>query len=226
MTSWTIVVPIKGLARAKTRLWPLGTPTRETLARAFARDTLAAALAAETVGRVIAVGRAEELTDLDSRVEIVRESESGLDAAIALGVTHARTLSLEPVAVMLGDLPALEAPHLMSALRSAEEYPRAFVADVHGTGTTLVTANAGQRFEHCFGPYSARRHRAARFADLVATSPASIRPELRTDADTLRDLGVAMRMGVGLHTAAAVASWGRDLERRMIVAGGIDPRCA
>lgn len=56
-TAWTVIIPAKAPARAKTRLAPhIGAESRMALARAFAADTIAAALAADTVRRVIVVG--------------------------------------------------------------------------------------------------------------------------------------------------------------------------
>src|SRR5215469_9579246 len=53
--SWSLVVPVKVLARAKTRLAALAGPDRPALALAMAADTVAAALGSPEVGRVIVV---------------------------------------------------------------------------------------------------------------------------------------------------------------------------
>lgn len=205
MTAWTIVIPIKGIAQAKTRMSALGAGTRAVLARAFALDAVETAMDAETVGRVIVVGHPDELAAIDPRVEVIREPPAGrLDAAIGAGVAHARSSSLEPIAVMTGDLPALTAADLDRALAEAARHPRAFVADLHGSGTTLAAANLGQPFRSHFGPGSAARHRRAGFVDLVATSPTAVALALRTDADTPEDLEAVLRIGPAARTAAAL----------------------
>jgi len=53
--TWSLVVPVKVLARAKSRLAVLAGPHRAELALAMAADTVAAALACPAVDRVIAV---------------------------------------------------------------------------------------------------------------------------------------------------------------------------
>src|SRR5262252_3226116 len=53
--TWSLVVPVKVLARAKSRLAVLAGPHRPALALAMAADTVAAALACPVVDRVIAV---------------------------------------------------------------------------------------------------------------------------------------------------------------------------
>ena len=52
--TWSLVVPVKVLARAKSRLAVLAGPHRPALALAMAADTVAAALACPAVDRVIA----------------------------------------------------------------------------------------------------------------------------------------------------------------------------
>lgn len=212
VTAWTVVIPIKRVAHAKSRLRPLDSTTRAALARAFAFDTVEAALGAQRVRRVIVVGRPDELTTIDPRVEVVREPAEGhLDAAIDAGVAHARRVSLEPTAVMLGDLPALAAADLDRGLDEAARHPLAFVADIDGSGTTLATANVGQPLRSHFGPGSAVRHRRAGFIDLAATAPAVVALGLRTDADTLEDLEAVMRIGPALRTATALRLLARDV---------------
>src|SRR5437773_12217017 len=53
--TWSLVVPVKVLARAKTRLAALAGPDRPALALAMAADTVAAALESPQVGRVVVV---------------------------------------------------------------------------------------------------------------------------------------------------------------------------
>ena len=52
---WVLVVPVKRLATAKTRLLGVDDALRQELALAFALDTVAAALSADEVAAVLAV---------------------------------------------------------------------------------------------------------------------------------------------------------------------------
>src|SRR5437762_12693150 len=52
---WSLVVPVKVLAHAKTRLAALAGPDRPALALALAADTVAAALESPQVGTVVVV---------------------------------------------------------------------------------------------------------------------------------------------------------------------------
>jgi 2-phospho-L-lactate/phosphoenolpyruvate guanylyltransferase len=199
---WTVVIPVKGPAAAKSRLAPaVPDDARAELARAFALDTVSAAIAAASVGRVLVVGDDPSLAD---GAEFVREpggSERGLLPAIRHGIAHARVEEAVPVAVLLGDLPALRPEELDAALGAAARHPLAFVRDADGTGTTLATAGAGVPFEPRFGPDSAARHAAAGFVELEA----SVAPGLTRDVDTVDGLETVLHHGVGDHTAEAVA---------------------
>lgn len=94
---WTVVVPVKSLSGAKTRLAPeLSAAERAALARAFALDTIDAARAARLVSRVVVVSD-EPLIEAALRrtpgVEVVPEpGPRGLAAAIAHGVAVARAV--------------------------------------------------------------------------------------------------------------------------------------
>lgn len=209
MTAWTLVIPVKALAAAKSRLAPAVTPAvRLALARAFALDTIEAARAARSVGRILVVtGEVELGVHLPDGVEVLHETPgAGLGSAVELGVASARVGAGVAVAVLLGDLPAMRAHELDSALVAAARHPLAFVRDADGTGTTLATARAEEPFAPAFGDGSAARHAAAGFADLIEAEPTAITAGIRRDVDTVEALEGALQIGVGPHTAEAVAA--------------------
>ena len=194
--SWTIVIPVKAPASAKTRLAAAVPPAlRAELARAFALDTIAAALAAGSVSRVIVVG---DDPSMAGRAEFLVEPEGaqGLTAAIRHGVGRARSGSSVPVGVLLGDLPALTPDELDAALDAAAGHPLAFVRDADGTGTTLATATWGTAFEPRFGLDSAALHVADGYVELAASAG------LTHDVDTVEGLAEALALGVGEYTSA------------------------
>ncbi|HEY1104558.1 MAG TPA: 2-phospho-L-lactate guanylyltransferase, partial [Agromyces sp.] len=187
---WTVVIPVKAFAAAKTRLGPVvPAEARAALARAFALDTIHAAQEARSVDRVIVItGEIGLGTPLPEGVEVVGEPDaagsrlgdddgravpgrSSLDTAIDAGVALARQDGDVPVAVLLGDLPSLRTSELEFALDAAARHPLAFIADADGTGTTLATAGAGVPMRPAFGEQSASRHREAGFADLAGSAP-------------------------------------------------------
>lgn len=205
-----LVVPVKELHRAKTRLAgasaavPTADPraTHADLALALAADTLAAVLAS-SVRRLAVVTSEPRLTAGDPvpvvgdpRVELVRDPGRGLDAAIRAGIEH---LGPIPVGVLLADLPALRPEELDEALAAARtalrRAPAAFVADHTGEGTALLVAAPG--FTPRFGPFSAAAHAAAGAVALTGDWPG-----LRHDVDVPADLDEVRALGVGPATRA------------------------
>ncbi|WP_157006726.1 2-phospho-L-lactate guanylyltransferase [Agromyces laixinhei] len=209
MSGWVLVIPVKALDLAKSRLGGVGPRGRAALAQAFALDTIDAAISCRAVDRVVVVGDASELGRVlpATGVEIVDEgTRAGLTAAIRRGIDHARADEQLPVAVLLGDLPALTPMELAAGLDAAARHPLAFVPDADGTGTTLATAAAGTPFAPAFGDASAGRHADAGFTDLTRAEPGVIGAGLRRDVDTIEALEAALVEGVGAHTAAVVAA--------------------
>jgi len=195
--SWSVVVPAKRLALAKTRLRPAtggAGPAHDDLVLALLADTVAAALACPAVGSVLVV------TDDPVARDVVRalgagtvadEPDDGLNAALEHG---ARLAAGPAVAALSSDLPALRPEELAAALTAAGEAPRCFVPDAPGTGTTLLTALDTPLRPH-FGPGSARAHRASGAVALAGAWPGLVR-----DVDTEADLRAALTLGVGPRT--------------------------
>ena len=191
---WTVLVPVKALPAAKGRLVG-ATPDPQAHARlvaAIRADTVAAARGAPAVSRVVLV------SDSPAEGELVFVQRTpGLNAALAEAAADAAARWPDDgVAALVGDLPALRPADLEAALRAA--VGRAFVRDAAGTGTTLLAATSGVALRPAFGPGSAGRHGA----DATELDAA---PGLRCDVDTSSDLQAALVLGVGPHTAAAVA---------------------
>lgn len=216
---WVVVVPVKPLATAKSRLRP-GTdrPTadrpgtdrpaadrpaadRQRLALSFAQDTVRATLACDRVIEVLVVTAdavvAKALGELGAYV-VPDKPDAGLNAALR----HAgRLAEPHPVAALTADLPALRTADLTAALTAAraaaQRSARAFVPDAPGTGTVLLTAPAGVPLDPRFGPGSAAAHAASGALRLAGRWPS-----LRRDVDTDADLAEAAALGLGPHTAA------------------------
>jgi 2-phospho-L-lactate guanylyltransferase len=161
---WTVVIPVKPAADGKSRL-RLPPAHRHAIVRAIALDTIEAAAACDRVARVRVVTADEPLLAAVAShdgVDVVRDSASGLGAAIELGLAVTGTDLAR--AVLLGDLPALKPRELSDALSLAARHDLAFVPDADGAGTVLATARAGVPFRPLFGVNSAAapRRRASR----------------------------------------------------------------
>jgi len=209
---WTVLVPIKLLAVAKTRLrGAVGEERHESLVLAMAQDTVAAALAAPGTAEVVVVTAdaavAAAVAALGAR-RVPEPLRGGLNAAL----THAASVvgALPPgrrIAALPADLPALRPDELAAALTTlGASRDGGYVPDFAGTGTVLLAAPVGGVLAPRFGPGSAAAHARA-----GAPRVAGDWPTLRHDVDTADDLAAAVRLGLGPRTAALLgnAEWGR-----------------
>jgi 2-phospho-L-lactate guanylyltransferase len=201
-TRWAIVVPVKRLADAKTRIL-VERDVRIELALAMAADTVGAALACPLVEVVIAVSDDEHATSVLrtlGAVVVPDSPDAGLNPALVHGASVSEVPGGVGVAAIAADLPALRPHELADVLTAASRHGVVVVADAGGDGTTLLAAADPERFRPAFGVNSRARHVAAGAVDLTDSAG----PSLRTDVDTLADLDAAAALGLGPATEAAV----------------------
>jgi 2-phospho-L-lactate guanylyltransferase len=202
---WSVLLPVKVLAQAKSRLADLAGPRRAELALALASDTVSAVLETAQAARVVVITddrvAAAALRELGALV-IPDEPRDGLNAALRHGAAFAAARWPRcGTAALSADLPALRPAELARALDAAAAWPTAFVADAAGDGTTLYTAAPGAAFRPAFGLASRARHAAGGAAELELADI----PGLRRDVDTPADLRGAAALGLGPYTAPLAA---------------------
>lgn len=210
---WILVVPVKDARRGKTRLADVLEPgARAALVRAMALDTVEAVLGCPRVVRVLVVTADPDVTAAASalpRVRVLPEPAAAagdapggwasLDRAVSAGVAAARAEApTAHVGVLLGDLPGLDPAELDAALAAAEGHPLAVLPDAEGTGTTLLTARAGERLRPAFGGGSAAAHQRLGHVEIALPEAST----LRHDVDVPADLAALVERGVGGRTGA------------------------
>jgi 2-phospho-L-lactate guanylyltransferase len=137
--SWTVLLPVKVLARAKSRLAVLAGDRRGELALALASDTVAAVLACPEVARVVVVTSDPEAGPLLAALGAIVVPDEPADRSASLGNTgleNTGALRGAGVAGVLGDLGVQD--QLNAALRhgaavAARRWP--------GTGLAALTAD-------------------------------------------------------------------------------------
>jgi 2-phospho-L-lactate guanylyltransferase len=167
---WTVLLPVKVLARAKSRLEGLAGPRRWELALAMASDTVAAVVACPEAARVVVVTSdpvaGPRLAALGAIiVPDVIAAPAGLDGndiradgsqdALNGALLHGAAVAAQRwpgtgLAALTADLPALRPAELAAALRAAAALSAsggasgtAFMPDAAGVGTTLYAAAPG-----------------------------------------------------------------------------------
>lgn len=209
-----LVVPVKPLAKAKSRLrgaadGGIGSPRAHArLAMALLRDTIDAVRAATAVRHLLVVSSdpvvAAELGVFG--IDVTPDGPvPGLNPAYERGAAVLRERDpAVAVGALQADLPALRPDELDEAIAAAlalfdAGVRRAFVADAEGTGTTFLLAAPGAALDPRFGVGSARAHERSGAHPLAGAWPG-----LRRDVDTAADLGEATALGLGEHTSCAL----------------------
>jgi 2-phospho-L-lactate guanylyltransferase len=203
-SSWTVIVPVKQITLAKSRLIGVGDDTRQALAIAFARDTVAAAANCPLVEHIVVVSNdAAAATIAAGIAELVPDvPDAGLNPALVHAAASVRSRRPDAaIAALSSDLPALRGADLTRAFGRGPATAW-FVPDAAGTGTTLLAAPAGQAWAPAFGTSSRQAHREAGAVEIDTGGL----ERLRRDVDTAADLAHARRLGVGPSTAAVLAA--------------------
>ena len=188
MTPTTAILPVKSLARAKTRT-TLAAEQRAELAAAMLRDVVEALRAVPEL----------ELLAVSARpvpgVETVHDPhETGQSDACRLGIAAAQA---DRVLLVPGDCPALDPAELATLLACTE--PVVIVPDRHGTGTNALLLTPPDAIEPAFGPGSFERHaRAAGHPRVMEL------PSLQLDVDTPDDLRALATLPGGAHHTRGV----------------------
>ncbi|GAB2880938.1 2-phospho-L-lactate guanylyltransferase [Nocardioides pacificus] len=203
--AFVVLVPVKPPAVGKSRLVGLPDEQRRRLAAAFALDTVTAALGTPAVAEVLVVtDDARFAAQLSAAGCSVLPDGAGHDLNASLEQTAAEARRRWPglvPAVLCADLPSLRSVDLQAALEQAHEEVAAghscFVADRVGVGTTMYAA-AHADFAPRFGGSSRAAHLAGGAREIEGTLTS-----LRSDVDEPGDLGRALVLGVGHHTAEA-----------------------
>ena len=183
---WTVIVPVKSSARAKSRI-RLDPAMRRALALIMAEDTVSSVTSAGPVGRTLVV--VEDPRDGASLarmpgVEVFVTHTDELNAAIRDGRAALGPGATGPVAVLPADLPSLTPGELSDALALAVRHRRSVVPDRAGTGTTLLTARTPDLLHPRYGVGSFRAH----VADGAVPLDIPGRSGLRRDVDRVDNL--------------------------------------
>jgi len=202
---WSLVIPVKVLAQAKSRLIGIADQHRSELALAMAADTIAAAVSAPSVSAVLVVTDDPAVTEIAAGLGALAVPDipaAGLNEALTYGAALSETNWPERGrAGLAGDLPAARPAELTAALAVAARVGAAFVPDADGTGTVLYAAAPGWEFRPRFGPASRDKHLASGAVEIESGTG------LRRDVDTMEDLRLAAEIGLGPRTRAMLAQF-------------------
>jgi 2-phospho-L-lactate guanylyltransferase len=205
---WTVLLPLKRLHRAKTRLSGFSPRDRSDVARAMAETVATTAAQVPGVDHVVVV--TDEAWDHSAApaVTLPETGARGLNAALA---DAARTIAGRwpdhGIAVLLADTAAATVEELSACLAAASAHERSMVADHEGSGTVLLACLPGIALDPRFGAGSHLAHLRSGAVDLTHRLDV---PLMRRDLDTVADLTAVETRILGLprlDRALRAAGW-------------------
>lgn len=189
-----VLIPLKHLAAAKSRLAPaLSVAERTRLMAAMVAHVVRTAVAADA-GRVVLVSSDPAAPALAGRLGVACVSDAGLPWN--QGLMHARAHLPGPAGAVLylaGDLPLLEVGDVAAVIEAGGS-STAVLGRAHDGGTNALWVCPATALEPAFGtPRSAAVH-AARAVEHGLGVVVIDRPGLARDVDTPADLALARRL--------------------------------
>jgi 2-phospho-L-lactate guanylyltransferase len=188
------IVPVKALADAKRRLAPaLGPSERRRLVLAMLEDVLVLLGEIPGIARVLAVTPDPEVARIavgHGARTISEDGHGDLNAAVRLGLAHARDLAAERALVIPADVPLATNAEILSILASAPAEPKphaVIVPSQDGDGTNAMLLAPPDAMQPEFGEGSFVRHVAQAVA-LGLDFRVLRLPGLAADIDHPRDL--------------------------------------
>jgi FO synthase len=184
------VVPVKPFHLAKQRLaGALDDEARALLARAMFEDVLDALTGAQSLAGIVVVTCDAEAAALarDRGAIVLSDAVQGINAALAIAITH---LSTQPDASMLmvpADIPQLTPGRIDDIIDSLPQQDAVALVPSDDGGTNLLACRPANVITPCFGPGSFAAH--CRAAEKKGITPLVIpAADLGRDIDTPEDI--------------------------------------
>lgn len=159
-----VVLPVKPLARAKSRLArALKAPTRAALVRSIFSRTLDVIAQVRQIDGVIVVSRDLTILELARQRDAITlmESDSGLNPAITQAAQWASRHNTRSVIVIPADLPLITPADLDALIDQAVEERCIVIApDRHEDGTNVLLVRPPDAIHFAYGASSFTAHRA------------------------------------------------------------------
>ncbi|WP_129626542.1 2-phospho-L-lactate guanylyltransferase [Candidatus Oscillochloris fontis] len=188
------VIPLKPLARAKSRLADLLTPEeRQALVRSMFLRVLGTLvpLRGSLLAEVWVISRDPEVQNLATLhgARVIYDQAEDLNGALAQAHATLEDLGAPAMLVIPADVPLLSAADVAAMLDLLAQTDVVLVPDRHGQGTNALAMHLPCRLPFLFGSESAAQHQAAAAA-LGLRCQILTSPTLGLDVDDAASLGV------------------------------------
>ena len=207
-----VLVPIKALARGKSRLSELlSDAQRQTLSQAMLRDVLTQLRHAATVDRFGVVTSDEALLEIAQRMgaDAIEEGHPrGLNGAVSVGAEFCLEQDATTLLVLLSDLPLVTSEDIDLLLCEATDEPEVILVTCkEGEGTNALLRTPPLVIPTRFGGPSLEAHQAQAQEDNVAYRVIEA-PRIEFDIDSVEDLKLFAVEPTATHTYQALQDLG------------------
>ena len=207
-----VLVPIKALARGKSRLSELlSDAQRQTLSQAMLRDVLTQLRHAATVDRFGVVTSDEALLEIAQRMgaDAIEEGHPrGLNGAVSVGAEFCLEQDATTLLVLLSDLPLVTSEDIALLLCEATDEPEVILVTCkEGEGTNALLRTPPLVIPTRFGGPSLEAHQAQAQEDNVAYRVIEA-PRIEFDIDSVEDLKLFAVEPTATHTYQALQDLG------------------
>ena len=186
-----IVVPVKRLSHAKTRLRDVLTGAeRALLAQTMLRDVLGVLRRVRGLAGALVVTDDPDVTHIAAALEceVVPEGgEAGLNAAVMRGVARLERERQSGVVVLPGDVPLVTQDEIERVLLALHEWPLVLVPAKRDGGTNLIASRRPGLLVPQFGEASFQRHLSDARARRIEARVLNV-PGIGSDVDNPCDL--------------------------------------
>lgn len=160
-----VIVPVKPLNQAKTRLAQVLTPTeRQKLAETMLRHVLSVVQNVPQLMGTLVISRDNRALSIAREYGARTVQESGapeLNSALMRATQVISRLNGSAILILPADLPLLEAEDVQAIVRLGEREPSMVIAtDQHEDGTNALFIRPPGLIEYAYGPGSFQRHMA------------------------------------------------------------------
>lgn len=204
MTREWAVIPVKGLDESKTRLSTILGGRRRAFVEALLRDVLFAVVMSKVFDKALVVSPddAVERVANQSDGEFMKQTGSGLNAAVDQANRAASRLGASSVTTILADIPLVQPADFRDVIKIGIGCHRVVMAPSFKGGTNIMLSIPPGVVRPSYGRWSYSRH--LRMAQRIGVDAYSIsNPRVSFDIDTAEDLALLRDRDPDARTASA-----------------------
>jgi FO synthase len=191
-----IILPLKGLSSAKSRLAPVLSPDqREGLMKAMVEDVLTALRDCAAVEGILLVSRNPDAPSLAAAygAEVLNlDKDEDLNSAVKAAADFLLEKGIRRTLILHGDIPLARPSDLTRLVEAGVQSKLTLVACRHGRGTNALLTSLPTKIPFLYGKDSYQQHQEAARRQGIESTSIDV-PRLSLDVDSAEDLSALCR---------------------------------